>query len=274
MLQRAAITLLFALLSVSSAFSQTQPDKKNKSLTLFTVNKNSVTVDEFIYLYKKNHQDPQKDFTKEKIEEYLDLFVKFKLKVEEARSRGLDTTKVFLKEFSGYKDELRKPYLPDAKIIDSLVKLTYARMQEEVNASHVLVALKPDASPGDTLKAYTKITGLREKTLNGADFGQLATEFSDDPSAKMNKGNLGYFTAMQMVYPFESAAYETKVGSISVPVRTRFGYHLIKVTNRRPARGEVEVSHIMIRTGSAKENEKVKDAIFNVYDQLQAGMGW
>jgi len=274
MLVRAAITLLFGLLSLSS-FSQLQRAKSNnKSVTLFAVNKRPVTVDEFIYLYKKNHHDVQKDFTKEKINEYLDLFVNFKLKVEEARSRGLDTTRVFLKEFNGYKDELRKPYLPDAKVIDSLVKLTYARMQEEVNASHILIALKPDASPGDTLKAYTKITDLRDKILSGADFGKLAIEFSDDPSAKVNKGNLGYFTAMQMVYPFESAAYETKVESISAPVRTRFGYHLIKVNNRRTARGEVEVSHIMIRTGSAKENEKVKDTIFTVYDQLQAGVSW
>ena len=172
MLERAAITLLFGLLSFSS-FAQIQRAKSNnKSVTLFAVNKRPVTVDEFIYLYKKNHHDVQKDFTEEKINEYLELFVNFKLKVEEARSRGLDTTKVFLKEFNGYKEELRKPYLPDAKIIDSLVKLTYARMQEEVNASHILVALKPDASPEDTLKAYTKITGLRDKILKGADFSQ------------------------------------------------------------------------------------------------------
>jgi peptidyl-prolyl cis-trans isomerase SurA len=143
MFERAAITLLFGLLSLSS-FAQIQQAKSNKSTTLFTVNKRPVTVDEFIYLYKKNHHDRTKDFTKEKINEYLELFVNFKLKVEEARNRGLDTTKVFLKEFNGYKDELRKPYLPDAKIIDSLVKLTYARMKEEVNASHILVALKPD----------------------------------------------------------------------------------------------------------------------------------
>jgi peptidyl-prolyl cis-trans isomerase SurA len=273
MLKRAAITLFFALLSVSS-FAQLPQGKKNKPATLFTVNKKPVTVDEFIYLYKKNHQDLQKDFTNEKINEYLDLFINFKLKVEEAKSRGLDTTKVFLKEFNGYKDELRKPYLPDAKIIDSLVKLTYSRMQEEVNASHILIALKPEASPQDTVNAYTKITGIRERILSGADFSQLATELSDDPSAKMNKGSLGYFTAMQMVYPFESAAYTTRVGAVSPPVRTRFGYHIIKVFDRRPARGEVEVSHIMIRTGNAKENDKVKDTIFNVYDQLQAGMKW
>ena len=251
MFERAAITLLFGLLSLSS-FAQIQQAKSNKSITLFAVNKRPVTVDEFIYLYKKNHHDAQKDFTNEKINEYLELFVNFKLKVEEARSRGLDTTKVFLKEFNGYKEELRKPYLPDAKIIDSLVRLTYARMQEEVNASHILVALKPDPSPEDTLKAYTKSVGIRDQILKGADFAQLATELSDDPSAKMNKGNLGYFTAMQMVYPFESAAYTTKVGAVSAPVRTRFGYHLIKVNDRRPARGEVEVSHIMIQDWQRK----------------------
>ncbi len=97
---------------------------------------------------------------------------------------------------------------------------------------------------------------------------------SDDPSAKNNQGNLGYFTAMQMVYPFETAAYSTKVGDISQPIRTRFGYHLIKVLDRKPARGEVEVSHIMIRTGNDKENEKIKNTIFNIHDQLQAGMSW
>ncbi|HEX6224807.1 MAG TPA: peptidylprolyl isomerase [Chryseolinea sp.] len=272
MIERAAITLLFVLLFFFS-FSQAQVDKKSP-ITLFTVNKKPVTVEEFIYLYKKNHQDPQKDFTQEKINEYLDLFIKFKLKVEEARSRGFDTTKVFVKEFNGYKDELRKPYLPDTKIIDSLVKLTYARLREEINASHILVAVKQDALPDDTLKAYTKITELRDRILKGADFGQVAAESSDDPSGKTNKGSLGFFTAMQMVYPFESAAYATKVGDVSLPVRSRFGYHIIKVFGRRPARGEVEVSHIMIRTGNAKENVKVKDAIFEVYDQLQAGVKW
>ena len=126
----------------------------------------------------------------------------------------------------------------------------------------------------ETLEGLHENYRYTRQDLKGADFGKLATEFSDDPSAKVNKGNLGYFTALQMVYPFETAAYETKVGSISLPVRTRFGYHIIKVNNRRPARGEVEVSHIMIRTGSAKENEKVKNTIFTVYEQLQAGVKW
>jgi peptidyl-prolyl cis-trans isomerase SurA len=275
MLKRAALTLFCSVLLTVFSFSQTsQKQTKDKPTVLFSVNKKTVSVDEFIYLYKKNHHDPQKDFTHEKINEYLELFINFKLKVEEAKARGLDTTAAFWKEFNGYKDELRKPYLPDAKIVDSLVRLTYNRMQEEINASHILVTLKPDASPTDSLKAFNKIQGLRKRILDGEDFGAVAVESSDDPSAKMNHGNLGYFTAMQMVYPFESAAYATGKGNVSHPVRTRFGYHILKVLDRRPARGEVEVSHIMIRTGNTKDNDQVKNAIFNIHDQLQAGMNW
>lgn len=272
--RRTATPLLCIALLISSYGQDSTPKKKSKSQTLFTVNKKPISVDEFIYLYKKNHQDKAKDFTAEKINEYLDLFINFKLKVTEAKNRGFDTTSAFQNEYEGYKEELRKPYLPDAKIIDSLVRLTYDRMQEEVNASHLLVSLKPDATPEDTLRAYNKIIELKNKILSGQDFGQVALESSDDPSARTNKGNLGYFTAMQMVYPFESAAFSTKVGAVSPPVRTRFGYHILKVLDRRPARGEVEVSHIMLRTSSSKENEQVKNSIFNIYDQLQAGMSW
>jgi peptidyl-prolyl cis-trans isomerase SurA len=276
MLNRIVLTLFFSTLLMSCfAQSKSTSGKKNQAKPLFTVNKKPVSVDEFIYLYKKNHTDKEKDFTTEKINEYLDLFINFKLKVEEAKKRGLDTTKTFLKEYNGYRDELRKPYLPDAKIVDSLLKLTYDRMKEEIRAAHILVSVKSDASPEDTLRAYQKILEIRKRiVIGGEDFGAVASKYSDDPSAKMNQGNLGYFTAMQMVYPFESAAYTTKVGEVSQPIRTRFGYHILKVFDRRQARGEVEVSHIMLRTGNGKDTVKVKDAIFNIYDQLQGGMRW
>jgi peptidyl-prolyl cis-trans isomerase SurA len=166
------------------------------------------------------------------------------------------------------------PICPDAKLTDSLVKLTYDRLKEEVNASHILIKAKPDASPEDSLKAYTKIMDVRNKILQGEDFGKAATTYSDDESAKVNQGNLGYFTSLQMVYPFETAAYQTPVGQISLPVRTRYGYHIIKVLDRRAARGEVEVAHIMVRTGEQKDNEKAKNTIFAVYEQLQAGVKW
>jgi peptidyl-prolyl cis-trans isomerase SurA len=251
-----------------------QSEKGTSEPVIFSVNKKPVSAAEFIYLYKKNHQNKTDDFSADKVEEYLDLFINFKLKVAEAQQRGLDTTEAFRKEFNSYKDELRRPYLPDAKLLDSLVKLTYARMQEEVNASHILIKLPATPTPEDTLAAYNKVMGLRARTMGGEDFATLAQAYSEDPSAKTNKGNLGYFTAMQMVYPFEVAAFTTKKGDVSMPVRTQFGYHIIQVSDRRPSRGEVEVSHIMIRTGDEHDNEKAKNTIFDIYDQLQKGVNW
>jgi peptidyl-prolyl cis-trans isomerase SurA len=271
MMKRAVLLLLCSMIVM---LATAQGNKKKNNSRLFSVNNKEVTTDEFIYLYKKNHQSQKEDYTPEKIEEYLKLYTNFKLKVEEARKRGMDTTTAFRKEFNQYKEELRKPYLPGNNLTDSLVRMTYDRMKEEVRASHILVSVSPDASPADTLRAFNKIVELRNKIVGGADFAAVATESSEDPSAKMNHGDLGYFTAMQMVYPFETAAFTTRPGEISKPVRTRFGYHILKVYDRRPARGEVEVSHIMIRTGEDKSADQAKDLIFEVYEKLQAGVAW
>lgn len=249
-------------------------NKPAKPLDLFTVNNRAVPVQEFIYLYNKNHQNQPEYYSRAKVDEYLDLFVNFKLKVEEARSRGYDTTKTFLKEFNSYKEELRRPYLPEGKMLDSLVQLTYNRLKEEVKASHILINVGPDVSPEDTLKAFNRISEIKTRIANGEDFGTLASELSEDPSARTNKGSLGYFTAMQMVYPFESAAYSGKPGDVVGPVRTRFGYHLVKIEDRKPARGEVEVSHIMIRTGGDRDENASRNLIFEIYDQLKGGVSW
>lgn len=270
-LKRSAVTALLSSLIVFAASAQSD---SNRSQVLFTINKKPVSTAEFIYLYRKNHQHKPEEFTKEKIEEYLDLFINYKLKVEEALSRGMDTTAAFKKEYQTYRDELLKPYLPDSKVIDSMVMLTYERLKEEVNASHILIALQPDASPADTLEAFKKISALRERAIAGEDFGKLAAQFSEEPGAATTKGNLGFFTAMQMVFPFEQAAWLTPVGGISKPIRTQFGYHVVKVLEKQPARGEVEVSHIMIRTEDGVDNEKAKNTIFDIYDQLQKGMKW
>ncbi len=247
-------------------------EKKSKSLVLFSLRNNPVYTDEFIYLYKKNHLNPG-DFTEKKVDEYLNLFINFKLKVSEAKSRGLDTTAAFNKEFKSYKEELKKPYLAEKDELDRLTKEAYQRLNEEVKASHILITLKPDAASADTLAAFTKIMTIRSRVMGGENFEKVAEQVSEDPSAKSNGGNLGYFTALQMVYPFEQAAYSLKVGEISQPVRTRFGYHLLKVTDRKPARGEVEVSHIILRTGSP-DDKKVKNKILEIYDQLRGGRSW
>lgn len=250
-----------------------QKSKNLKTQTLFTIGEEPVSANEFEYLYKKNHQD-KAEYTSQKIDEYLKLYINFKLKVREARSRGIDTTAAFLKEYETYKEELKKPYLPEGKLIDSLVKVTYQRLQEEVRASHILISLKADATPADTLLAFNKALDIKAKALAGEDFGSLAALYSEEPMAKSTKGDLGYFTALQMVYPFENAAYLAKKGEIIGPVRTRFGYHILNVVDRKPSRGEVEVSHIMIRTGNEHDATKARNLIFEIDDQLKGGVNW
>jgi len=249
-----------------------QPKSNSKSLPLLTVHSNQLTTDEFVYLYRKNHPRTD-DYTDKKVNEYLDLLVNFKLKVVEASARGLDTTSAFKREFKTYRKELKKPYLASPDLLDSLTREAYRRMNLEIKASHILITLGMDASPADTMAAFNKVVSLRKRIMEGEEFGKLAEEASEDPGAKTNHGNLGYFTGLQMVFPFEEAAYRLKTGEISDPVRTRFGYHLIKITDRRLARGEVEASHIILRAG-AGDDKKVRSKIFEIYDQLQSGRAW
>lgn len=268
---RTAASALLSCLIVIVGKAQSNADP---SETLFFINKRPVSSSEFTYLYRKNHQHKPEEFTEEKIDAYLDLFINYKLKVEEAISRGMDTTAKFRKEYQTYRDELLKPYMPDSQVIDSLVRLTYDRLTEEVNASHILIQVAPDAIPTDTMRAYQRIMDARERAIAGEDFGKLAAELSEEPRATETKGNLGYFTAMQMVFPFEQAAYLTPVGEVSEAVRTRFGYHIVKVLDRRPSSGEIEVSHIMIRTSENVEDANARNKIFDIYDRLQKGMNW
>jgi peptidyl-prolyl cis-trans isomerase SurA len=256
-----------------TAWGQPAPKEKKesaKSVPLFTVNGQSVGADEFTYIYKKNNQGKTDSYTEAKIQEYLDLFVNFKLKVAEARSLGIDTSASFQKEFKSYHEELKKPYQADGDELERLTKETYQRLTEEVKASHILVTI-PGAT--DTLAAYNKIVNIKKRIAAGEDFEKLASESSEDPSAKSNGGSLGYFTAMQMVYTFENVAYNLKVGEVSGIVKTRFGYHIIKLMDRKPARGEVEIAHIVLRT-DAGDATKTKNKIFEIYDQLKAGRNW
>lgn len=255
-----------------SVASQAQQNKQAATKPLFTAGGAVVSTDEFAYTYRKNHQNNPQDFTDEKINEYLQLFINFKLKVAEARTRGLDTTAKFNTEFKTYREELKKPYRAEEDALEKLVQQTYQRLTEELRAAHILISVAEGAAPADTLTAYQKAEDIRKRITAGEDFEKLAREFSQDPSAKVNGGDLGYFTALQMVGPFEEAAFSTPVGSISPIVRTRFGYHLIKVKDRKPSRGEVEVSHILLRAGG--DESALRSKAFSVHDQLRGGRSW
>ncbi len=229
--------------------------------------------DEFIYVYEKNNARNEEAFTMEDVREYLRLYENFKLKVHEAKERGMDTALSYRNEMKAYEKQLKQPYLTETKVTDQLVQEAYDRFSEEIRARHILIQIPAEASPQDTLEAYNTITDLRKRAIGGESFEKLAAEYSQDPSAKQNGGDLQYFTSLQMVYPFESAAYNTPVDSISDIIRTQFGYHILQVTDRRSANHKVSVAHIMIRHNP--DNDQVaRNKIFEIHDQAIGGVDW
>lgn len=239
---------------------------------ILTVAGEEVTKAEFETIFKKNNRDG--DVSPEALKEYMELFINFKLKVKEAESMGMDTLGQFVNELAGYREQLARPYLTDSEQNEALIREAYDRKKEEVKASHILIGIPANPTPKDTLKAWNEIMAIRKQAVSGKDFATLAAGHSTDPSAKDNGGSLGYFSALQMVYPFENAAYTTKVGEISQPVRTRFGYHLVKVEDRRPSRGELKVAHIMVRSTDSENDERKQLAekqIRDVHKELMEG---
>jgi len=250
------LKICIVFLIFTKGFSQ------NSKHVLFTINNKPYYTQEFINTYKKNLQVTKSN--NENIKDYLKLFIDYKLKVEEAKNLGLDTIQKFKNEVQQYKNQLIIPYFRNDSLTDKLVEEAYTRLTKEVNISHILIFLSPNAAPKDTLIAYNKLLKARNLILSGEKFEDVANKFSQDPSVKQNGGNIGYFTAFQMVYPFENEAYKTPVNKVSMPFRTKFGYHILKVNNIRNNRGEVEVAHIMIKN----DNEKSKQRIDSIYQIL------
>lgn len=255
------------------------PDADLSSSVLFHYGEDSVMADDFVYVYLKNNRDLLEDLSEDEVEasvrEYMDLYVNFKLKVKAAYNAGMDRETAFIKEFTQYRDQLAKPYMVENRYKENLIREAYERMSQEVHASHILINVPEDSE--DTLSYYREADSLRQLALEGASFSMLAEEHSDDPSAPQNGGNLGYFSALQMVYPFENAAYKTEVGSISEPVRTQFGYHIIKVHDKRPSQGNVKVAHIMIRHEEGDPTDETSSAYARaeeIYEELQTGADW
>ncbi len=263
------------LIAFGLAFTVTTSVVAQQDPVLMEVNGKKITKSEFLQVYLKNNNDPKYD--KETLDDYIQLYKKFQLKVAEAEALGYDTIPKLQRELEGYQKQLAQPYLTDNEMNKALVNQAYERMKKEVRASHILIKADPAASPEDTLKAYKRAMAIRERLLKGEDFATLAKskDGSEDPSAKVNGGDLGYFTAFQMVYPFEEAAYNLKTGEVSMPVRTRFGYHILKVTDVRDARGTMKAAHLMIaankETDDAETIEKARAKANEIYEKLAAG---
>ena len=254
------IQLFIVFLSFNFFYGQEKP--------ILKIDDDEVYISEFEQIYWKNKKE--NIATKEDLDDYIQLFVNFKLKVKAAEEMGLDTSKKFKDELAGYRVQLERPYLIDTSINENLINEAYYRTLNEVSASHIMVQLSPNPSPKDTLAAFRKIEDINLKINSGiASFEELAEEVSEDPSAKFNKGNLGYFNAFKMVYPFECAAYNTPVGKISKIIRSKYGYHLVKPNNIRKAKGRTRTSHIMITINpKTKDIKAAENKINSIYKEL------
>ena len=254
------IQLFIVFLSFNLFYGQEKP--------ILKIDDDEVYISEFEQIYWKNKKE--NIATKEDLDNYIQLFVNFKLKVKAAEEMGLDTSKKFKDELAGYRVQLERPYLIDTSINENLINEAYYRTVNEVSASHIMVKLSPNPNPKDTLAAFRKIEDIRLKINSGiASFEELAEEVSEDPSAKFNKGNLGYFNAFKMVYPFECAAYNTPVGKISKIIRSKYGYHLVKPNNVRKAKGRTRTSHIMITINpKTKDIKAAENKINSIYEEL------
>lgn len=282
---RLVLVAFFVVFSLCAS-AQSKLDKK----VLMTIGDQKVTVKEFTDVYEKNNM--KGDVVEKKtVDEYLDLFVNFRMKVMEAYEMKLDTNAKFKRELEGYRKQLAKPYFTNDDISEELVEEAYQRKLKDIRASHILITCDKHALPSDTLKAYNKAMDIRKRAVKGEDFAKLADTYSQDPSARGQKatdktparpgnhGDLGYFTVFDMVYPFETGAYNTKEGEISMPIRSDFGYHIIKVNSITDALGVINAAHIFLQLDLNASEEDVKNAKVkadNIYNELvaQQGKNW
>ena len=259
------IFLGYLFIFATAFFAQQKKD------VLFTIDNKPFYTDEFSRIYNKNI-NLVKDESQKDLDQYLELFIGYKLKVTKAIKLGLDKNAAYISELKSNRTQLAKNYLTDSKVTQELVDEAYNRLQKEVRVSHILLMVDENAAPSDTIAVYNKIMSVRKRAVDGEDFGKLAEENSMDTSVKENKGDLGYFSAFRMVYSFENGAFTTKKGEISNPIRSRFGYHLIKVIDSRDNRGEMSAAHIMIMKAADPNKEiDAKSKIDDIYKKIQLG---
>ena len=240
---------------------------------LLTLGTKPFTTDDFFQSFTKNQLSADSSLRTD-INDYFTLYTNLKLKVLAAEAKGRDTTEAFREEMTTYRKQLAQAYLTDKPLIESLASEAYQRMQQEVNAAHILIPVAEYALPADTLTAYKQALAVRKQAQNGTDFAKLALDYSKDATTAQKGGNLGNTTAFGLIYPLETAAYTTPVGAISQPVRTRFGYHLVKVNSRRPSRGRVRVAHILVRLPPDADEpgqQVARQRIDAIYARLQKG---
>lgn len=233
----------------------------SKAQTLFNYGNNVIAKQEFLRNYQKNTINKKPDMSEKALREYLNLYSLFRMKVREAEVTHIDTISSIVRELNNYKKQLSKNYLTDDEVNNKLYREAYDRMKEERHVAHILIMAPPTLNPSDSLIAYKKMDSLYKAiTTKKADFGELAKQFSEDKGTKDRGGDIGFLTSLQTIYAFENAVYTTEVGKVSRPFRTPLGFHIVKVIEKRPTRGEIEVAQILIAAPKSKGKEGIIEA--------------
>ncbi len=259
------ISYAFILAYSINVWSQKDP-------VLMTINDIPISKSEFERIYYKNNTDSARN--EKAIREYLELFINYKLKVKEAKNLKLDTTHTFKQELQSYRKQLSAPYFVDKETEEKLLREAYERKKWKIRSSHILIKVSESANPSDTLVAYNKAMEIKKRIDKGEDFATLAKNFSQDDASKINGGDIGYLTVFTTVLPYENTAYSLKIGEVSNPVRSQYGYHIIKVTDRKENIGDVKVAHIMVlipRDAQEEDAKKSENKIQEIYQKLQNG---
>ena len=249
----------FFLLILTCSATYSQSDLSDS--LVFSVEDLKIYKSEFLNQYRKSNASSAENEALS-IDEYAEMYINFKLKVQAAKDKGLDTMPNFVKEYGNYRKQLADKFISNGEVTEKMVKETYESMTTEVNVSHILITVPQNATPEDTLKAYNKAIDITKEIESGKNFNALALKYSDDKSVRSNKGEMGWFKAFKMVYPFERASYQLEVNEVSKPVRSQFGYHIIKKNEQRPSRGKISVAHIM------KVNQRPNDSVYSAKDEI------
>ena len=274
--------LLSIILLAGAMIGFAQEDK-----VLMTINGEPVMLSEFMYIYEKNNQETSLE--KKSMEEYLDLFINFKLKVTEAIAQGVDTTEAFKKELAGYRAQATPKYMQDNEAVDSLVRLSYNRQANVRRAAHIAIQCPASADSVAEAEALAKINLARERVTTGVEkkvkkgrkwvavreaeaFADVAREMTEDPAGKENGGELGWIQVFRYVYPFEDAVYNTPVGEVTEVFRSPYGFHIALVEEERPYE-EVHAAHIMkmMPRGTEQTALDAKKDIDSLYQVVLAG---
>jgi peptidyl-prolyl cis-trans isomerase SurA len=282
-MKHTVVSILSVVFTLTAWSQSSQPNpvalpvSGDASSIIFTVDgRQEVTLDEFERQFLKNLNLKEKTITAEDIDTYLKLYVRFKLKIQDAIDAGKDSAEAYKRELAMYREQLARNYLYDRSVTDKLIQEAYERMQDEVNVSHILIRCDRNADPSKVasiMKRMTEIKKALERDPSEKNFADLAASDSEDPGSKSAGGALGYLTALQVVYEFENAAYSTPIGGISDVFRTDFGFHILRVNDKRKNLGEVKARHLLIRTGSnaAQSPEEAEKLIREIHAKIKAG---